>query len=256
MDGPHESIRDDSLGFAVSNATAGPAAQPRHVGRHPTDRGHLARSGPPRCRRPHAPPYDNPTPTAEGRRRRPGSPRQAPDRFLRIDPSGTRWYDRLGRQWVIAVGASGFAGSPVHTAIAWAGRDKTMKTLSLSTALSPGVIVMGALAAAVLLIVLTGAKVPLLSNIRVSLIVLLVLGMAICAQGGIGPVAAANQWTHPNAIIGYVLGLLILVTAISAWAGFTLPYAQNDRQAFVAMAILMVAKVLNTVIHSLISARA
>ena len=130
-----------------------------------------------------------------------------------------------------------------------------MKTPSLAVALSPSALVLGLLSVAVLLVALTGAKVPVLSNVRVSLVVLMVLGMAICALGGIGPVAAANQWAHPNAIIGYVLGLLILVTAISVWAGFTLPYAGNSRQAFVAVAILMGVKVLNTVTHALLAAR-
>lgn len=130
-----------------------------------------------------------------------------------------------------------------------------MKAVSLSAAMSPGVVMMGLLAAAVLVIALTGVQVPVLSNPRISLAVVLVLGMAMCAQGGIGPVATANQWTHPNAIIGYALGILILLVAASAWAGFKLPYLQNSRQAFVAVAILIGVKVLNTVAHSLLSLR-
>jgi len=130
-----------------------------------------------------------------------------------------------------------------------------MKAVSLSAAMSPGVVMMGLLAAAVLVIALTGVQVPVLSNLRISLAVVLVLGMAMCAQGGIGPVATANQWTHPNAIIGYVLGILILLVAVSAWAGFKLPYLQDNRQAVVAVAILIGVKVLNTVAHSLLSLR-
>jgi hypothetical protein len=119
--------------------------------------------------------------------------------------------------------------------------------------MSPSVVIMGLLAVAVLVIALTGARVPLLSNVRIRLAVLLVLGMAMCAQGGIGPVAAANQWTHPNAIAGYVLGTLILLVAASAWTRLKLPYLQNSQQAFVAVAILIGVKVLNTVAHGLLS---
>jgi hypothetical protein len=65
-----------------------------------------------------------------------------------------------------------------------------MKVVSLSAAMSPSVVIMGLLAVAVLAIALTGARVPLLSDVRVRLAVLLVLGMAMCAQEGIGPVAS------------------------------------------------------------------
>ena len=56
-----------------------------------------------------------------------------------------------------------------------------------------------------------------------NLAILLVLGMAICAQGGIGRVAAAGQWAHPLAILGYLLGAAILILAAAVFFNVKLP---------------------------------
>lgn len=48
----------------------------------------------------------------------------------------------------------------------------------------------------------TGKKVPLFSNIRVDIILVVILGMAICSQGGIGRIAATGMWSHPLSILG------------------------------------------------------
>lgn len=128
-----------------------------------------------------------------------------------------------------------------------------MKPLSLSIVLNPSMLVMAVLIAAVSVIALTGARAPLLSNLRVSLIVVLVLGMAMCAQGGIGPVAAAKVWTHPQAIVGYVLGALILVYAAAVFFGFKLPLGADSTPAFLIVVVLIGLKMLNSVVHSLLA---
>jgi hypothetical protein len=129
-----------------------------------------------------------------------------------------------------------------------------MKTDALSSVLNPNLIVLGVLAGAVLVVTLTGTKVPLLSNLRISLIVFVVLGMAMCTSG-IGRVAATGQWTHPLSILGYVLGALVLAIATAAFFSVKLPLVADGKQAFVAMATLTAAKVLNSVLHSLIGRR-
>ena len=63
-----------------------------------------------------------------------------------------------------------------------------MRTMSQTYALSPSVLILAALAAVVVFVTLRGSALPLLSNLKVNLAILLVLGMAICAQGGIGRV--------------------------------------------------------------------
>jgi hypothetical protein len=127
----------------------------------------------------------------------------------------------------------------------------TMKTISQPAVITPGIIVLALLAATVVFIGVTGKNVPLLSNIRVDIILLVIIGMAICTQGGIGRVAAAGQWSHPLSIIGYVLGGLILLITLFVFIGWKLPYIQNDQQALLAIAILAGLKVINAVTHYL-----
>ena len=128
-----------------------------------------------------------------------------------------------------------------------------MKTMSQTSALSPSVLILAALAAAVVFITLRGSVLPLLSNLKVNLAILLVLGMAICAQGGIGRVAAAGQWAHPLAILAYILGAAILVLAAAVFFNIKLPLITSQQQAFIIIVLLMGAKVVDSVSHSLLN---
>ena len=128
-----------------------------------------------------------------------------------------------------------------------------MKTISQPAVITPAIIGLALLAAAVVFIGATGKKVPLLSNIRVDIILLVVIGMTMCTQGGIGRIAATGQWAHPQAIIGYILGGLILLTTLAVFVGWKLPYIANDQQALLAIAILASLKVVNAVTHYLLS---
>lgn len=124
-----------------------------------------------------------------------------------------------------------------------------MKTISQPSIISPSIIVLTLLAVAVVVIGMSSKKVPLLSNVRVDIILLVLLGMAICSQGGIGRIAATGQWAHPLAIVGYILGGLILLITLSVFVGWKLPYIQSDQQALLAIAFLAGLKVLNAFIH-------
>ena len=75
----------------------------------------------------------------------------------------------------------------------------------------------------------------------------------MCTQGGIGRVAATGEWSHPLAIVGYILGGLILIITLAVFAGWRLPYIQNEQQALVAIAILISLKVVNAVTHYLMA---
>lgn len=107
-----------------------------------------------------------------------------------------------------------------------------MKTIPQPAVITPSIIGLALLAAAIVFIGVSGKKVPLLSNVRVDIILLVILGMTICTQGGIGRIAATGQWSHPQAIIGYI---------------------QNDQQALLFIAILASLKVVNAVTHYLLS---
>lgn len=128
-----------------------------------------------------------------------------------------------------------------------------MKTISQSAVITPSILVLALLAALVVFVGVTGKRVPLLSNVRVDIILLVILGMAMCTQGGIGRVAASGQWSHPLSIVGYILGGLILLITLAVFVGWKLPYVQTDQQALIAIAILAALKVLNAVTHYLLS---
>ena len=127
-----------------------------------------------------------------------------------------------------------------------------MKTTSIPAPVNLNVIVLAQLIAAVVFVAATGKKIPVISNTRVAMSVILLLGMTMCTSG-IGRVAAIQQWTHPLAILGYLLGALILFIGLGTVFGWKLPYIQSDAQAILIVAVLIGAKVANTVIHSLFS---
>jgi hypothetical protein len=124
-----------------------------------------------------------------------------------------------------------------------------MKTISEPSVISPTILILATLAGAVLFITLKGVKLPLLSNSKVALGVLTVLGMSICAQGGIGRIAAVGNWTHPQAILGYILGTAILVVAASIFFNFKLPFITSQQKALVIFAALVGTKILNAFAH-------
>jgi hypothetical protein len=128
-----------------------------------------------------------------------------------------------------------------------------MEPISQPAVITPSIIFLASLAAVVVFIGATGQRVPLLSNIRVDIILLVIIGMTMCTQGGIGRVAASGQWSHPLSIIGYILGGLILLITLAVFVGWKLPYIQTDQQALIAIAILAGLKVVNAVTHYLLT---
>lgn len=128
-----------------------------------------------------------------------------------------------------------------------------MKTITQPAVVTPTIIGLALLFVVITFIGVTGKKIPLLSNIRVDIILLVIIGMTICSQGGIGRVAATGQWAHPLSIIGYLLGGLILIITLAVFVGWKLPYIANDQQALLAIAILASLKVVNAVTHYLLS---
>ena len=128
-----------------------------------------------------------------------------------------------------------------------------MEPISQPAVITPSIIFLALLAAIVVFIGTTGQKVPLLSNIRVDIILLVIIGMSMCTQGGIGRVAATGQWSHPLSIVGYILGGLILLITLAVFVGWKLPYIHTDQQALIAIAILAGLKVVNAVTHYLLS---
>lgn len=127
-----------------------------------------------------------------------------------------------------------------------------MKTITQPAVITPAIIGLALLAAAIVFIGVMGKKVPLLSNVRMDIVLLVIIGMTICTQGGIGRVAAMGEWSHPLSIIGYILGGLILIITLAVFVGWKLPYIEDDQQALFAIAILASLKVVNAVTHYLL----
>ena len=127
-----------------------------------------------------------------------------------------------------------------------------MKTTAQPAAITPVIVGLALLAAVIVFIGVTGKKAPLLSNVRVDIILLVLIGLAICTQGGIGRVAATGEWSHPLSIIGYLLGGLILIITLAVFVGWKLPFIANDQQALLVIAILAGLKVVNAVLHYLL----
>lgn len=119
--------------------------------------------------------------------------------------------------------------------------------------ITPTILGLALLAVIVVFIGATGKKVPVLSNVRLDIILLVIIGMAMCTQGGIGRVAATGQWSHPLSIVGYLLGGAILLITLAVFVGWKLPFIQSDQQALIVIAILAGLKVLNAVTHYLLS---
>ena len=127
-----------------------------------------------------------------------------------------------------------------------------MKTVAVSSPISWNIIALGLLLAAVAYIGVSGKGVPLLSNIRIDIILVIILGMAMCTQG-IGRVAASGEWTHPLSILGYLLGVLILLVAVTTFTGLKLPYIQSEQQALLSVAILTGVKIFTALLHYLLA---
>jgi hypothetical protein len=109
-------------------------------------------------------------------------------------------------------------------------------------------IVLGILAVIIVYTVLTGRTLPLITGERSGMIALVIIGMAMCARG-IGLVAANNDWIHPIAILGYLLGALILVIAGAILFGYKIPIITDARMAIIAITILGGAKLVTTIIY-------
>jgi hypothetical protein len=127
-----------------------------------------------------------------------------------------------------------------------------MKAISQPAVITPTVLLLALLFATVTFIGASGKKVPMLSNVRVDIILLIIIGLAMCMPG-IGRVAALGQWSHPLSIFAMILGGAILLIALAVFVGWKLPFVQNDQQALIAIAILVGLKVLNAITHYLLS---
>jgi hypothetical protein len=127
-----------------------------------------------------------------------------------------------------------------------------MKTNQLSTSVTILISIgLTTLAAWLTYGVLTGRKIPMISGDRAALLALFVIGFCMCAVG-ISRVSATGQWAHPLTIIGYFLGVLALLVAAAGYFSFRFLFVHDPRGAMIAVGVLMAAKLVLSIVHSLI----
>ncbi len=104
-------------------------------------------------------------------------------------------------------------------------------------------LVLGLLAVGLVLMILTGRDVPIVGNGPGALLVLGIIGMAMCTLSGIGTVQSTLGWTHPLTIAGAILGVAALLVVALPLLGVRLPLVADTRSAVLALAVIMLIKV-------------
>lgn len=78
---------------------------------------------------------------------------------------------------------------------------------------------------------------------KIVLITVLIVGMAMCTKG-IGRIAANGEWTHPAAILGYVLGVIALVVAFAGIFHKKILFVTDEKQALVTLIAVIILKLI------------
>jgi energy-converting hydrogenase Eha subunit A len=132
----------------------------------------------------------------------------------------------------------------------------TKRSIGTTARAPAGTAALGVVAALLILAVLTNAttQLPVISSDRGALVALVVVGLAMCATGGIGKAISRHGWKHVVTLLGGVLGALILAIFVAALFG--VPVVANDRAAFEAITLIGVVKVLISAVDGLVTRRA
>jgi len=115
------------------------------------------------------------------------------------------------------------------------------KTMNLFTNLILPVFLAG-IAAVIIFAALKGISLPWIASPRASLVALLVVGLTMCVLGGLGQIGSNGRWDTPLALIGILLGCVILIIIIAALAGWKLPLISGEVQAITSLAFLLGVK--------------
>jgi hypothetical protein len=127
--------------------------------------------------------------------------------------------------------------------------NQVMKTNTLS--LSGNTAVVGGLAvlaAGLAFAVLTGRQLPLISGDRAASVALLIIGFAMCTFGSLQGIQP-HEWLHPMNILASLLGVLALLLGVVVLTGAQVPLISGERAAFVALAVIIIAKVALAAVH-------
>ena len=78
---------------------------------------------------------------------------------------------------------------------------------------------LGVILAALLAAALTGTPIPMLASESAIFVAALVLGMSMCAFGGIGRAPTKYGWSHPVTLFGIAIGTVIVLLAAAVFSG-------------------------------------
>lgn len=108
------------------------------------------------------------------------------------------------------------------------------------------VLILGLLALSLVYVVATGRNLtmPVISTDRAALIALLVVGVGMCAVGGIGTSVSKYGWSNPVTIIGSIVGVITFLVVGAVLFGVQLPIITNERAAFLLVTGVIIGKVL------------
>ena len=111
-------------------------------------------------------------------------------------------------------------------------------------------VVLGVIETAITVTVLTNASVPLIGNNRHTLIAFVLIGFAMCSMG---MDITQYGWTNPFNILGIVIGIVALVIAVASIFGAQLPLIADERAAILAIAVLMMIKIVVAGVRGVVS---
>jgi hypothetical protein len=108
------------------------------------------------------------------------------------------------------------------------------------------ILVLAVAALALVYVVATGGNLtlPIISTDRAALIVLTIVGVAMCAVGGIGPSVSKYGWSGPVTVIGSIVGVLTFLIVLAVILGVQLPLIANERAAFILVTGVIIGKLL------------
>jgi hypothetical protein len=112
-------------------------------------------------------------------------------------------------------------------------------------------IVLGVVAAVLVMATLTGRSLPLVSGERAAFFALVIIGLVMCTLG-MGRSIANYGWTSPINLIGVLLGVGILLLALAELVGWKVPLVPTEREALIAVALIGVVKVFLAIIQSVL----
>jgi hypothetical protein len=130
------------------------------------------------------------------------------------------------------------------------GENKMQTTTQPMNGIILSLVALGVIEAVIATASLARIELPLIGSGRAALVVFFVIGMAMC---GMGMGIAQYGWLNPFNLVGIVIGVLILAIGAMAVFGVRLSFMIDDRAAILAIAALMVVKVVLAGVRAVVS---